>query len=551
MIGPMHFLRSRAGRLVLLLIGSTLVGLYFSSQFYVNFAPDEPMRWQRALSVNLTYYYLWGAAVLLIVRAGRRWRLESAGWPGLLIRHLLLSILLTVGIIVIAETILSYISPDGRARPLPSAILYGLQRNFHSCFPTYWLILFVYYAFDYYAKYRDRELRATQLAARLTTSQLEALRMQLNPHFLFNTLNSISSLMYTNVDAADAMITRLGDFLRMTLETDTAQEVPLRRATRRRPAADRHPQRPSAARPERETARGDRPLEHPRAPGAALRRGARAAAAGPGRRRAAGQPVDSLPDRLMSTLRTIVVDDERLARQKIRTLLAKEADVEVVRECGNGDDAIAAIRQERPDLVFLDVQMPGMDGFSVVRALGAELTSTIVFVTAHEQYAVRAFEVHALDYLLKPFDRARLRLAVERARHQQGSGDHQGCARRIAAMVRDLGQSGYIDRLTIRLNNRVFFVRTEEIDWIEAADNYACVHHGDSAHLVRETMAALESSLDPKHFVRIHRSAIVRVDRIDEIRTMVHGDHVVILRNGKELPFGRTYRERLQELLRR
>jgi two-component system, LytTR family, sensor kinase len=224
----MHFLRSRAGRLLLLLIGSTLVGLYFSSQFYVNFAPDEPMLWRRALSVNLTYYYLWGAAVLLIVRAGRRWRLESAGWPMLLIRHLLFSILLTVGIIVIAETILSYISPEVRARPLPEAIRYGLQRNFHSCFPTYWLILFVYYAFDYYAKYRDRELRATQLAARLTMSQLEALRMQLNPHFLFNTLNSISSLMYTNVDAADAMITRLGDFLRMTLETDTAQEVPLR-----------------------------------------------------------------------------------------------------------------------------------------------------------------------------------------------------------------------------------------------------------------------------------------------------------------------------------
>jgi two-component system LytT family response regulator len=253
----------------------------------------------------------------------------------------------------------------------------------------------------------------------------------------------------------------------------------------------------------------------------------------------------------MSILRTIVVDDERLARQKIRTLLAKEADVEIVRECGNGDEAVAAIRQERPDLVFLDVQMPGMDGFSVVRALGAEITSTIVFVTAHEQYALRAFEVHALDYLLKPFDRARLRLAVERARHQLGSGDHHSCARRIAAMVRDLGQSDYTDRLTIRLNNRVFFVRTEEIDWIEAADNYACVHHGSRSHLVRETMAALESTLDPKRFARIHRSAIVNVDRIEEIRTMVHGDHVVVLRDGKELPFGRTYRERLQELMRR
>jgi hypothetical protein len=204
---------------VALFLGSTVVGLYFASQFYVNFAPDEPMVWRRALAVNLTYYWLWGAAVPLIIAAGRRWRIESGEWLRGLAGHLVISSLLTVAIIIVAESVLLALIPDVRGKSLADAILYGLRRNFHSSFPTYWLILFLFLAFDYYAKYRDRELRASQLAA---------LRMQLNPHFLFNTLNSISSLMYSNVDAADAMLTRLGDFLRMTLANEAVQEVPLR-----------------------------------------------------------------------------------------------------------------------------------------------------------------------------------------------------------------------------------------------------------------------------------------------------------------------------------
>jgi LytS/YehU family sensor histidine kinase len=223
----MTWLQSRGGRALVLFLGSTVVGLYFSSQFYVNFAPDEQMVWRRALAVNLTYYWLWGAAVPLILLAARRWRLESNGWPRAALLHLILSSLLTIVVIVIAESILRIITPDVRKSSLTEAMAYGLRRNFHSSFPTYWLVLFVYYAYDYYAKFRDRELRASQLAARLTMSQLQALKMQLNPHFLFNTLNSISSLMYTNVDAADAMITRLGDFLRMTLANEGLQEVPL------------------------------------------------------------------------------------------------------------------------------------------------------------------------------------------------------------------------------------------------------------------------------------------------------------------------------------
>jgi len=218
----------RTRKVLALFLGSTVVGLYFASQFYVNFAPDEPMVWRRALAVNLTYYWLWGAAVPLIIAAGRRWRIESGEWLPGLVAHLAISSILTVGIIIVAESVLLTLIPDVRGKSLADAILYGLRRNFHSSFPTYWLILFLFLAFDYYAKYRDRELRASQLAARLTLSQLQALRMQLNPHFLFNTLNSISSLMYSNVDAADAMLTRLGDFLRMTLANEAVQEVPLR-----------------------------------------------------------------------------------------------------------------------------------------------------------------------------------------------------------------------------------------------------------------------------------------------------------------------------------
>jgi two-component system LytT family response regulator len=251
------------------------------------------------------------------------------------------------------------------------------------------------------------------------------------------------------------------------------------------------------------------------------------------------------------TLRAVIVDDERLARQKVRMLLAREADIEIVRECAGGAEAVDVIREQAPDLVFLDIQMPGMDGFAVLRALGAELTPATVFLTAHEQYAVRAFEVHAIDYLLKPFDRPRFQLALMRARHQLETGAHHDCARRITAMLSELQPPRYLERIAVRTSGRVVFIPAQEIAWIEAADNYARVHHSRGVHLVRETMTALETSLDPVHFVRIHRSAIVNAACIDEIRTMAHGDHVVLLRGGRELPFGRTYRDRLEHLIAR
>ena len=249
-------------------------------------------------------------------------------------------------------------------------------------------------------------------------------------------------------------------------------------------------------------------------------------------------------------IRTIIVDDERHARQKIRALLTSVGDVEIVRECANGDDAIRVIREVRPDLVFLDVQMPGRNGFDVVREVG-DAAKHVVFVTAFDQYAVRAFEVQALDYLLKPFDRARFEKTMQRARLQMGEGE--GLQEKLLALVEQVQQprAAGLDRLMIRSAGRITFLRVGEIDWIEAADNYVRVHAGRESHLIRETMTHLESELDRRKFVRIHRSAIVNIDAIAEIRALFHGDYSVLLRTGVEIPLGRSFRERLEAVFGR
>ena len=251
----------------------------------------------------------------------------------------------------------------------------------------------------------------------------------------------------------------------------------------------------------------------------------------------------------MKKLRTIIVDDERHARQKLRALLAAHADVEIAAECANGDDAVRAIRDMRPDLVFLDVQMPGRDGFDVMRA-ASDAVRHVIFVTAFDQYAVRAFDVQALDYLLKPFDRVRLEKALDRARiAMRGDGDLHD---RLAALMEQVRpESRPIDRMMVKSSGRITFLRVDEIDWIEAADNYVRVHAGREGHLIRETMNHLESQLDRRKFVRIHRSAIVNVDSIAEIRSLFHGDHSVRLRSGTEIPLGRSYRDRLEALFGR
>jgi len=252
----------------------------------------------------------------------------------------------------------------------------------------------------------------------------------------------------------------------------------------------------------------------------------------------------------MEKIRTLIVDDEPLARERIRTLLDSEPDMEVAGEYGDGRAAIAAIQEEQPDLVFLDVQMPEVDGFSVLEALADERLPAIIFVTAYDQYALRAFDVHALDYLLKPFDRERFQRALERARTQIGrerSGDITG---RLLALLKDIKvEPKALERLVVKSAGRVFFLKTEEIDWIEAAGNYVRLHTGRESHLLRETMSALEARLDPDKFLRIHRSTIINIERIKEMHPLFRGEHVVILRDGTRLTLGRAYRDRLQELL--
>ncbi len=252
----------------------------------------------------------------------------------------------------------------------------------------------------------------------------------------------------------------------------------------------------------------------------------------------------------MRTLKTLVVDDEPLARERVVSLLQGEQDIELLGECRDGQEAIAAIQQLSPDLVFLDVQMPGADGFQVLQAVGADKMPMVIFVTAYDQHALRAFEVRALDYLLKPFDRERFHNAVTRAKssiEQQETGD---LGRRLLALVKDLRPAApKTDRVVVKSGGRLFFLRTDEIDWIEAAGNYARLHVGNDTHLLRETMISLEARLDAEKFFRIHRSRIVNMERIQELQPWFNGEYVVILRNGTRLTLSRGYREKLQERL--
>ena len=254
----------------------------------------------------------------------------------------------------------------------------------------------------------------------------------------------------------------------------------------------------------------------------------------------------------MRKIRTLVADDEPLARERIVTLLQAEPDIDVVAECPDGAKTVAAIQQLTPDLVFLDVQMPGADGFQVMQAVRLDRMPIVVFVTAYDKYALRAFDVHALDYLLKPFDRERFHKALQRAREQvekQHTGD---LGRRLLALVQDLKPNPQrLDRLVVKSGGRVFFLRTDEIDWIEAAGNYVRLHLGSESHLFRETMNALETRLDAQRFFRIHRSRIVNIERILELQPWFNGEYAVILRDGTKLTLSRGYREKLQERLGR
>ena len=250
------------------------------------------------------------------------------------------------------------------------------------------------------------------------------------------------------------------------------------------------------------------------------------------------------------TIRAAIVDDEPLARRRIRGLLAEARDVEVIAECANGVDAIESLVVSPPDLLFLDVQMPEIDGFDVLHALGVGRVPVVIFVTAYDRFALRAFEAHALDYLLKPFDDERFAAALERAReriHERRGGDLDVRLRAVLEEVR--GGSGYLKRLVVPSGHRSIFIRTEEIDWIEAERNYIRLHVGGRAHLLRENLGGIEASLDPAKFCRIHRSTIVNIDRIQAVESLFRGEYLVVLHDGTKLTSGRSYRRNLHAIM--
>lgn len=249
-------------------------------------------------------------------------------------------------------------------------------------------------------------------------------------------------------------------------------------------------------------------------------------------------------------IRVLIVDDESLARMMLREMLQADRQVAIVGESTNGREAVEAIKTHSPDLIFLDVQMPELGGFEVLETLGSTHLPHIIFVTAYDQYAVRAFEVHALDYLLKPFDQDRFDTCWQRARTHILSERNGGTDQRILQLLEELKAGNkYLERLVIKSGGRIYFLETCDIDWIEAEGNYVSVHSGKKAHLLRETISSLETQLDPKKFVRIHRSSIVRIDRIQELQPWFHGEYRVILNSGTQLTLSRNYREKLHEAL--
>lgn len=252
---------------------------------------------------------------------------------------------------------------------------------------------------------------------------------------------------------------------------------------------------------------------------------------------------------MRSTVRAIIVDDEPLARERLRLLLADEPDVEVVGECGDGCQAVVAIEELKPDLVFLDVQIPNLDGFAILESVGADRIPAIVFVTAYDHYALRAFDVRAVDYIHKPFGKERLHKALAHAREQITRGKSADISGQLVALLEEIRpQKTYLKRIMVKSGGRLYFLRTAEIDWVEAAGNYVRLHVGGEAHLLRETMNGLETKLDPERFLRIHRSTIVNIERIRELQPWFHGDYVVILRDDQQLTMSAGYREKLDEL---
>ncbi len=270
----------------------------------------------------------------------------------------------------------------------------------------------------------------------------------------------------------------------------------------------------------------------------------------------------------MTPIRVLVVDDEPLARSGLNKLCGMDPDLELVGECSDGRAAVAAIQQIEPDLLLLDIQMPEMDGFEVLQAVGAESMPHVIFVTAYDQFALKAFEVHALDYLLKPFDDDRFFDAIERAKQairgvdlgllrarllgllaDAGLGDEEETRRQRDAIPQTADRSRFLTRIAVKEVGRTVLVRVDEIDWIEAANYCAKLHTQRRVHIIRESLKALESQLNPTHFFRVSRSAIVNLDRIQEIQPFARGSQMIILKDDTSVTMSRNRREALEELL--
>lgn len=245
-------------------------------------------------------------------------------------------------------------------------------------------------------------------------------------------------------------------------------------------------------------------------------------------------------------IRALIIDDEPLARERLRHLLAKEADMEIIGECADGDSAVRAIRRMSPDLVFLDVQMPGRDGFAVLEAL--DQLPAIIFVTAYDQHALKAFEFHALDYLLKPFDRKRFSKTLDHVRQTLKHPEND--RRQLLRMLRQR-DAEFPDRIVIKASGKIYFIKTNDIEWIEAAGNYVTLHAGGEQHLVRETMNAMEKKLDSEKIIRIHRSYMVNLEKIKELKGLFNGEYAVIMKNGQQFTLSKTYKDKLPMSLRR
>jgi two-component system LytT family response regulator len=616
----------------------SLVGLLDSGQLYFSMEwQGRPEPFWRCLLWVMPEYLIWAALTPFILALGKRFPFDPGHW----VRRGL--ILLTAGGAIaafhlFAATGLMWVVDP----PMTPGLTYGAYylRGFFRWFLVVnlyvWAVLGAGMAWEYAKKVRERELRASQLESQLVQAQLQALRMQLHPHFLFNTLHAVSVLVRKGDDqAAVRMIAGLSDLLRLALDSAKTHEVPLRQemdfverylaieqirfrdrlevavsagtgdAGRLVPNmllqplvenAVRHGWRARPSPPRSRSRRsGWTALEirsaTPPGPHASGLPAAGWGCATPGsgspactapstsctwsppREAARWSPSDSpsgatpRPTRRRSCMtteriRTLVVDDEPLAREGLLDLLGGDPEIEVVGSCANGKEALNLVRRQHPALLFLDVQMPEMDGFEVLEAMESleESAPVVVFVTAYDQYALRAFEMHALDYLLKPFDDDRFEKALRRAKTQVRQEQADTLSQRLMAMLEtyrgggvpdsEAGEEGtYLTRLAIWSSGRVVFLKIEEIDWIGAADYYVELHAGGKAHLLREPMARLEEKLDPKRFLRIHRSAIINVDRVREVRTSSLGERFVLLADGTKLKLSRSRRDKLQVLM--